>query len=87
MKFRDAYRQARLDERIKDIHKKELKALQASPTSSDWIIMQVTGLASLRTAEGLGWEYVSSLSLGRGAGFVTHVVRKLRSQVLLDTAA
>lgn len=85
MKFRDAYRQGLVDAQVKAIRKKELKALRASPPSSDWIIMQVQGLANLRAAEDLGWELISSLSLGRGAGFVTHVVRKTRSQVVLDT--
>lgn len=66
---------------------KELKALRKAPETADRITIKVTGTTELTRFMDRGWELVSSVPLGRGAGFTQYIITKKRSQLVLDTAA
>lgn len=74
MKFSELYRQATIDSVIR----KEKRAIKRTPLDAPFVMIKATGMGEVRALTSRGWEYVSALSLGRGAGFVTHIMRKAR---------
>jgi hypothetical protein len=83
MSFKEGYKRGRQNVLLA----MEQKALKKAPLSAEWLVIKVTGTNQLTDFSNRGWEVVSSVPLGRGAGFTQYLMRKKRSQVILDNAA
>lgn len=65
-----------------ELRRAELRAAARAPRSAEWVSKRVYSTGSMLAYTGHGWELVTALSQGRGAGFQSYIVRKKRSEIL-----
>lgn len=80
MTFAAGYRDAALRITIK----KERKALSRTLGMAEYVTLRATGQRELQLLSDRGWEIITSVSLGRGAGFASYIMRKPRQAVIED---
>jgi len=82
-KGQEVFKQMYADAQVDVIRKKEQKAFDRTPTDAEWVTLRATGQGEMIRFSNRGWEMVSAVPLGAGAGIVRYIMRKRR----LDIAA
>jgi len=67
-----------------ELRKIELKALKRTASNASHVTMKVIGIKQVEAFSDKGWELLSSVPLGRGAGFTSYLMRKPYRLVELD---
>lgn len=81
--FAQRYQDARND----IMRKTETKALMKTLVTSEFVTMRVNTVKAIEAFSGRGWEIVSSIPLGRGAGITSYIMRKNRLTLINDLQA
>lgn len=78
MSFAAGYRDAALRITIK----KERKALRRTLGMAEYVTLRATGMREVQLLSDRGWEIVTAVPLGRGAGYTSYIMRKPRQAVI-----